>query len=1106
MHRRRLAFTVNLILLVFIQSPSISQKALFTSGLASAALLISEPTPTPTAAATTQFVFEFSGTVTTADDTRERAVAFHSITFIDSIAQPISEIVFGTAEANALQGEGWFENEVSVDVGSFQWAGGATKQASMQLSIPQGTEGLLLKITSVKDSLWMDVKIHGELAATLRVDAYWHSGYVPIGEPAPEPTPTAEPEWIVGRYFPHFPPTDRVYAIRVRTTLDENYFPGSQQPEWRIQNSHNDMMALTLVGIQGIINRSGPKVYLDWNSGSNFWISLLEQHVEVVYLDLDGLSAVNFLMRRYADRFSGAVIYDPEVPETINLATMIAGLEDRIMLAPQQLGIPGIPNFTSIMDVRQLVLQFGWTATIESQTSIYQWVYDNLWPQLEHRIIGVISPGPPTSREIQPNFFWPLGMASRDYMVALRLPAIYLDPVDEPQASLLGQFLEDAPSPIPITGGFAGSEEGTTALASRYGDWEGAISWPGEILSVPGLTVFSGVRPDLLSYQPEIDDSRLLATIGDRPVATMFSSDGDAINYLLQRGYRNFFGWQDVQNQRFGWTINPTLAELAPIVWNYYVQSRSQVSLLTGLSGAGYMYPQLMNDTQIRAYLEYTSRYMDETGIRTVRVDSRMGPWTDQLASHYYDGLRNSGYLGAIVGYGGSQWGLGFDYAGVAAPAVLPAYTLNSSNGSQILEDLLARKADEVFVDVASNPFTHQGQLVGDADAFGGQAALIPREFINSPACCLAVSTTAMNLAGGDYTVKFRLKVPDNQAAGNVAQIYVGERFAFPDWNIIASQVIALTAFQQPGQYQDFALSFTLDRLTTDIEFRIDYLGGSTDLFVDYIHAMTDGNPGMPVFAAIFIGLIIDPSLFEGMSDAPGRFAADFESGGGIVLTPDEFLAALNPEFMIEFAAPILGFGHPAIVAATDQLSQGDHLGSLVTVRNALRPLPSVPALIWPPDDAIDISTNPTLTWNASTGATSYGLQVDDEMFFSPPLVADFSGLTTTSYEVSGLARSSTYYWRVNATNADGTSLWSSVWSFATSLIADFNGDSAVDVSDLVLFAAHFGLRSGDAGYDPIYDLTGDDTVDVSDLVIFASVFGTSGPLPPGFKWPINDD
>ena len=87
---------------------------------------------------TVQVVFEFNKTVATVEDARERAVAFHSITFIDSVGYTISEITFGTSEANTLQGDGWFENETSTDVGSFQWAGGSSKSASMQLTIPDG--------------------------------------------------------------------------------------------------------------------------------------------------------------------------------------------------------------------------------------------------------------------------------------------------------------------------------------------------------------------------------------------------------------------------------------------------------------------------------------------------------------------------------------------------------------------------------------------------------------------------------------------------------------------------------------------------------------------------------------------------------------------------------------------------------------------------------------------------------------------------------------------------------------------------------------------------------------------------------------------------------
>ena len=59
-------------------------------------------------------------------------------------------------------------------------------------------------------------------------------------------------------------------------------------------DSYDVMMALTLVSMQGLINRNGPRVYLDyldpsWNvhpDSAGFWIPVLEKHVHVNYLYL----------------------------------------------------------------------------------------------------------------------------------------------------------------------------------------------------------------------------------------------------------------------------------------------------------------------------------------------------------------------------------------------------------------------------------------------------------------------------------------------------------------------------------------------------------------------------------------------------------------------------------------------------------------------------------------------------------------------------------------------------------------------------------------------------------------------------------------------------
>jgi len=93
--------------------------------------------------------------------------------------------------------------------------------------------------------------------------------------------------------------------------------------------------------------------------------------------------------------------------------------------------------------------------------------------------------------------------------------------------------------------------------------------------------------------------------------------------------------------------------------------------------------------------------------------------------------------------------------------------------------------------------------------------------------------------------------------------------------------------------------------------------------------------------------------------------------------------------------------------------------------------VPAPPVLATPTNGATGVATNPTLTWNASSGATSYHLQASTDPTFAST-TADQSGITTTSYSLSGLATGTTYYWHVNATNSAGTSAYSTTWSFTT--------------------------------------------------------------------------
>jgi hypothetical protein len=91
----------------------------------------------------------------------------------------------------------------------------------------------------------------------------------------------------------------------------------------------------------------------------------------------------------------------------------------------------------------------------------------------------------------------------------------------------------------------------------------------------------------------------------------------------------------------------------------------------------------------------------------------------------------------------------------------------------------------------------------------------------------------------------------------------------------------------------------------------------------------------------------------------------------------------------------------------------------------------ATPTHVFPPNRATEISTNPTLKWNAFVGATSYRLQVATDSTFSATII-DRNAISDTSYQVSALLSSTMYYWHVKATYTGGTTAFSTAWSFGT--------------------------------------------------------------------------
>ena len=111
--------------------------------------------------------------------------------------------------------------------------------------------------------------------------------------------------------------------------------------------------------------------------------------------------------------------------------------------------------------------------------------------------------------------------------------------------------------------------------------------------------------------------------------------------------------------------------------------------------------------------------------------------------------------------------------------------------------------------------------------------------------------------------------------------------------------------------------------------------------------------------------------------------------------------------------------------------SAGDSNWSTVFNFTTLPTIAGVPVLVSPENNATNQPLNPTLSWNAVTGADSYKVQVSDDAGFAT-FIIDQSGVTETTLNITGLSNDMQYYWRVLATNSAGDSDWSTPFNFTT--------------------------------------------------------------------------
>src|SRR2546430_16824492 len=74
----------------------------------------------------------------------------------------------------------------------------------------------------------------------------------------------------------------------------------------------------------GILNRPQPYVYLIVSGDDDYWLKQLGPSLPQTLAPQTGNAALNVLLEKYHSHIQGLIIYDPDLIDTINIATTLA--------------------------------------------------------------------------------------------------------------------------------------------------------------------------------------------------------------------------------------------------------------------------------------------------------------------------------------------------------------------------------------------------------------------------------------------------------------------------------------------------------------------------------------------------------------------------------------------------------------------------------------------------------------------------------------------------------------------------------------------------------------------------------------------------------------
>jgi len=350
-----------------------------------------------------------------------------------------------------------------------------------------------------------------------------------------------------------------------------------------------------LLSLQGIVNRKGPRLYLLPRADGPEW------HWAEWYrgYDMEGrnLSAED-AVRKYANETEGYVVCDPDVPDTLNVAMIMSGIE---------LGVVCFPSDVAMLEscgLRQLAdLRGRWSDKVAS----YRWAIDTLMERCDCRVLANYEQ---RTDHAQPR-------PTMDFLVARRgfCMGLTINDADYPEEAELWDHVQTAAPDHAMMLGWhtvRDSEATHVHFGSRHNVWVYcAGAW--------NMSFHQHVQARNAYEQEHCDSAKCDPAA---KYATITLSDGDSWHSMADV-QKKFWLHPRRGEVPVGWEVAPIFGQVGPAILEYYFKTKTPNDyLLCGPSGIGYNYLSAFDDW--RGFLDHSARAMRSTSLRTIWVINRV--------------------------------------------------------------------------------------------------------------------------------------------------------------------------------------------------------------------------------------------------------------------------------------------------------------------------------------------------------------------------------------------------------------------------------------------------------------------------------------------------